>query len=170
MREYESPDQKNANILSYKRSMSMLKAVPRRIKSGIEAERLVNVGPKVAKRIDEYLRTGRIEEAEMIKADKRFQTLNVFSTVFTVGTQTAVKLYDMYDCHTLEELTEYYVARELTKRDPQIKEERKIDVDKQGRHLEHHNREAEIRRKTGRMSQAEIVREWLRIREELDSQ
>lgn len=50
-REFDESTQINTNVLSYRRSMAILKSVPRRIRSGREALALVDVGEKVANRV-----------------------------------------------------------------------------------------------------------------------
>lgn len=50
-REFDEGQQLNSNVLSYRRSMAILKSVPRRIRSGEEAQTLVDVGGKVANRV-----------------------------------------------------------------------------------------------------------------------
>lgn len=89
-REFEASEQKNSNVLSYRRSMSVrhspanctdkrsdLKmlghfgngnehlltyvAVPRRIKSGRDAQTLTDVGDKVAQRVNSYYLVSHIE-------------------------------------------------------------------------------------------------------------
>lgn len=172
MREYENPDQKNANVLSYRRSLSILKAVPRRIKSGAEASKLSDVGPKVAERIDEFLATGRVEEAEAIKASERYQTLNLISSVFTVGTSTAFELYTKHDCRTLEDVAEHYARRESLEWDTGVVGQgipigHSFKSAESGRR-KRRSRDAQRRRTEGKMSQAEIVREWIALRDELD--
>lgn len=171
MREYENPDQKNANVLSYRRSLSMLKAVPRRISSGAEASKLQDVGPKVAERIDEFLATGRVEEAEGIKESEKYQTLNLLASVFTVGTSTAFELYTKYGCRSLEDVAQHYAQREALEWDTGVVGEG-IPVGHSFRaesgRRKRRSRDAQRRRMQGKMSQAEIVREWIALREELE--
>lgn len=50
-REFDEAQQINTNVLSYRRSMAMLKSVPRRIRSGREAREMIDVGDKVANRV-----------------------------------------------------------------------------------------------------------------------
>ncbi|KAL7421959.1 hypothetical protein Q5752_003731 [Cryptotrichosporon argae] len=143
-REYEDGEQKNTNVLSYRRSMSILKSVPRRIRSGKEAMKLVDVGDKVAQRIDEYLSTGAIAEADEIRRSDRYRTLELFASIFTIGPHTAVDLYDTYGCRDLDDVRAHYA------RTTEVRE-----------------KDRERRRREGGMLKVEIVEEWLVLREEL---
>jgi hypothetical protein len=40
------------------------------------------VGKKMAEKIKVYLRTGTIEEAELLRSDEQFRTLSLFNQVF----------------------------------------------------------------------------------------
>ncbi|ORY32892.1 putative beta DNA polymerase [Naematelia encephala] len=149
-REYEELKQKNSNILSYRRSMSMLKSVPRRIRSGNEARKLLDVGEKVAQRIDEYLTTGRIAETESILASERYQTLKLFASVYTVGHHTARELYDTHHCRTLGHVRRYYQGIAEESEEVRLKEKLR-------------------RRMKGGMTRIDIVEEWMGLKEELDT-
>ncbi|WRT66545.1 uncharacterized protein IL334_003504 [Kwoniella shivajii] len=148
-REFEETQQKNSNVLSYRRSLSMLKSVPRPIKSGKEAMKLLGVGEKVAQRIDEYLQTGMVMESEKISSSERFQALNLFSSVYTIGHHKAKELYDRHYCRTLEDVRMHFEAVE--EESPEVRMKDKLR-----------------RRRRGGMKQVEIVEEWIRLKDELD--
>ncbi|KAH8080217.1 hypothetical protein HD553DRAFT_122785 [Filobasidium floriforme] len=227
-REFDAPAEKNANTLSYKRSMSasrlvllpiscldpyrimhltdsqrwfrsglvfhsmdiehirnlacFLTAVPRRLKSGAEALKLSGCGSKVADRITEYLETGRIEESDNILTDPRFRTLREFSSVFTIGTSTAVELYDTHGCRSLSDVADYYAEKEGQEWDSGVVGEgvplakRKVRYGTDGvlggrggtYRWKRKTRDAVRRRQEGMMSKAEICREWMLIQDELD--
>ncbi|KAK1924368.1 hypothetical protein DB88DRAFT_490154 [Papiliotrema laurentii] len=149
-REYEESQQKNSNVLSYRRSMSILKSVPRRIKSGKEAMKLQDLGEKVAHRIDEFLQTGHIKEAEEILASPRYQAFKVFSSVYTIGHHTARELYDKHHCRTLEDVRQHYqnIAEESEEVRLKVKERRK---------------------RQGGMLHVDIVEEWIKLKPDLDT-
>ncbi|GFZ46743.1 hypothetical protein JCM24511_03963 [Saitozyma sp. JCM 24511] len=156
-REFEESQQKNANVLSYRRSMSVSPshlddvendiAVPRRIRSGKEARKLQDVGEKVANRIDEFLQTGHIEESETILASKRYQLLTDFASIYTVGHHKAKELYDKFGCRSIDDVLFHYRER-------------------QGEEVG--QKERYRRRREGGMSHVEIVEEWVRLKPELD--
>ncbi|WVW84121.1 hypothetical protein I302_106150 [Kwoniella bestiolae CBS 10118] len=146
-REFEEAQQKNSNVLSYRRSLSV--TVPRRIKSGKEAMKLSGVGEKVAQRIDEFLQTGSIQASSSILASSRFQALNLFASVYTIGHHKAKELYDKYNCRTLEDVRNHFEAIEEDSPEVRVKDKLR-------------------RRRRGGMKQVEIVEEWMRLKGELD--
>nr|XP_019003143.1 DNA polymerase mu subunit [Kwoniella mangroviensis CBS 8507]OCF66604.1 DNA polymerase mu subunit [Kwoniella mangroviensis CBS 8507] len=146
-REFEEAQQKNSNVLSYRRSLSV--AVPRRIKSGKEAMKLSGVGDKVAQRIDEYLQTGKIQESTSIISSSRFKALNLFASVYTIGHHKAKKLYDKYNCRNLQDVKNHFEAIEEDSPEVRLKDKLR-------------------RRKRGGMKQVEIVEEWIRLKDEID--
>nr|XP_031863438.1 uncharacterized protein CI109_001314 [Kwoniella shandongensis]KAA5530510.1 hypothetical protein CI109_001314 [Kwoniella shandongensis] len=149
-REYEEAQQKNSNVLSYRRSLSMIKSVPRRLKSGKEAMQLIGVGDKVAQRIDEFLQSGFVAESEAILASPRFQALNLFASVYTIGHHKAKELYDRHHCRTLEDVRLHFEAVE--EESPEVRMKDRLR-----------------RRKRGGMKQVEIVEEWIALKDELDA-
>nr|KIR46295.1 DNA polymerase mu subunit [Cryptococcus bacillisporus CA1280] len=148
-REFEEAQQKNSNVLSYRRSLSMLKSVPRRITSGKEALRLQGVGEKVASRIDEFLQTGEIAESQEILASPRYNALQTFASVYTIGHFRAKELYERHHCRTLEDVKRYFADME---KDGEAKQGRGKDK----------------RRMRGGMKEYEIVEEWMKLKNELD--
>ncbi|ORX35733.1 putative beta DNA polymerase [Kockovaella imperatae] len=149
-REMEETQQKNSNVLSYRRSISMLKSVPRRIRSGKEARLLTDVGEKVAMRIDEFLATGRIEETEEILTSSRHRAIEEFASLYTIGPHTAKDLYDKHHCRTLHDVKEHYknIAEESEEVRLKVKERRRMN---------------------GGMSHVDIVEAWMEMKEDLDS-
>ncbi|KAK8864578.1 hypothetical protein IAR55_001828 [Kwoniella newhampshirensis] len=147
-REYEEAQQKNSNVLSYRRSLSV--TVPRRLKSGKEAMKLLGVGDKVAQRIDEFLQSGYVAESEAILASSRFQALELFASVYTIGHHKAKDLYDRHYCRTLEDVRLHFEAVE--EESPEVRMKDRLR-----------------RRKRGGMKQVEIVEEWIALKDELDA-
>ncbi|BEI93291.1 uncharacterized protein CcaverHIS019_0509190 [Cutaneotrichosporon cavernicola] len=162
-REYDELAQLNTNVLSYRRSMAIIKSVPRRIKSGEEARKLVDVGAKVANRIEEYLTTGQIAEAEEIKASPRFQALRLFSSVWSVGHSTAAELWRA-GCRNLEDVRLYFSRTDA----PPILEDGG-DGWEYDRATAREERARRQRREEGAMTREEVVSAWLNLKDELDT-
>lgn len=53
---------------AYQKAANILAAYPTRIKSGKEARKLDGIGEKIAKKIDEYLETGKLRKLENVCA------------------------------------------------------------------------------------------------------
>lgn len=51
---------------AYRKAISVLSSHPTRIKSGDEARKLKGIGEKIAKKIDEYLQTGKLRKLETV--------------------------------------------------------------------------------------------------------
>ncbi|KAG2043799.1 hypothetical protein BDR03DRAFT_989452 [Suillus americanus] len=80
------------------------------------------LGEKILSMIEEFLRTGRITEAQKMLADLRFQSLSAFTTVHGIGPHTARRLYDL-GLRTLEELERYYEVK------PGVSDEETLDAE-----------------------------------------
>jgi DNA polymerase mu len=117
------------SMLSYSRAISVIKAYPHVItERNIQDLRgLPFLGEKILSlvllasspftfhyshicQIEEFLKTGRITEAQKILADPRFQSLSTFITIYGIGPHTARRLYDL-GLRTLEELERYYEVK-----------------------------------------------------------
>ena len=79
---------------SYRRAIALIKAYPKRIESGAEAQKMRGIGGKIAYMIDEFVRTGRIEYAEQLVNDEKLLVLKTFCKIHGVGPVTANKWYD----------------------------------------------------------------------------
>ena len=135
------------------------------------------------RKITEYLETGRIEESDHILSDPRFQILRAFSSVFTIGTSTAVELYDVHGCRSLSDVADFYATKEGQEWDSGVVGEgvplskRKVRYGKDGAvggrggnyRWKRKTRDAVKRRQEGMMSKAEMVREWMLVQSDLDS-
>ncbi|GAA6050647.1 hypothetical protein JCM3770_000871 [Rhodotorula araucariae] len=89
--------------ISYSTAVSAIIACPYKLRSGEEARALFKVGEKVARKVDEYLETGRIKEADDVADDlahnERYQSLRSLMTVHGIGHHTAKELYSQgYRC------------------------------------------------------------------------
>ncbi|CAO3629478.1 unnamed protein product [Mucor hiemalis] len=82
-------DGEDKRSLSYRHAISAIKAYPREIKSSKEAAKIIGVGKKMSDKIEAFLKTGTIEEAEALRSDEKFRTLSLFNQVFGVGAVTA---------------------------------------------------------------------------------
>lgn len=60
----------NKNIFkynAYRKAASTLAALPEKVKSGDEAKKLPGIGAKIAKKIDEFLETGKLRKLEDVR-------------------------------------------------------------------------------------------------------
>lgn len=129
-------------------------AVPRRIKSGAEARKLMDVGEKVAKRIDEYLTTGTVAESVAILNSPRYQAMEQFASIYTIGKSTAAELWDK-GCRTLADVRRVYVDEDE-------------DVSDGGEGDRAKARARSRRRRDGTMTRGETVAAWLGMKDDLD--
>ncbi|KAF7296092.1 DNA polymerase [Mycena kentingensis (nom. inval.)] len=108
-------DSNEASALSYERTIAVIKAYPYRITRERlpEVAELPWIGEKKVFKIKEYLRTGTIQESQVISNNPRFQALCAFSAVWGIGTKTAVKLYDTNGLRTLEDLDTHFSVNAL---------------------------------------------------------
>lgn len=131
--------------------------------------------------IDEYLATGHIAESEEILASDRFQTLELLASVYTIGNRKARELYNDWGCRTLEDLAEHYALKEAGEWDSGVVGEGipsgykgsgsslRGNSARSGSTPKRRSRDAARRRKEGKMSAAEIVREWIGLKPDLDT-
>lgn len=52
---------------AYRKAASTLSSLPQRVKSGAEAKKLPGIGEKIAKKIDEFLETGKLKKLENVR-------------------------------------------------------------------------------------------------------
>ncbi|GAA5880849.1 hypothetical protein JCM3774_000499 [Rhodotorula dairenensis] len=91
--------------ISYSTAISAIIACPYKLRSGEEARALhkahtgvsgfLQVGEKLALKVDEFLQTGRIKEADDLQYNERYQALKSLMTVHGVGQHTAKELYNL---------------------------------------------------------------------------
>ncbi|GAA5832925.1 hypothetical protein JCM5353_003306 [Sporobolomyces roseus] len=79
--------------ISYSTALSALIACPYKITSGKEARKINKIGEKLEIKIDEYLATGKIQDAIDLEHNERFQALTSLMTVHGVGHHRAKELY-----------------------------------------------------------------------------
>ncbi|KAI9009869.1 hypothetical protein BC832DRAFT_538884 [Gaertneriomyces semiglobifer] len=82
------------SALSYRRAIAAIISYPREITSWREARKIKSVGDKIAHMVKEFLKTGKIREAESIRSDISFHLLNEFASVYGVGPHTARDWYN----------------------------------------------------------------------------
>ncbi|KAG8229141.1 hypothetical protein J437_LFUL009210 [Ladona fulva] len=88
---------------AYRKAASSLASYGKRIKSGEEARKLDGVGDKIAKKIDEFLQTGKLQKLEKIHEDDSNTIINLFTRVSGIGPAKAKELLDA-GMKTLEDL------------------------------------------------------------------
>ncbi|CAG8479326.1 4199_t:CDS:10 [Funneliformis mosseae] len=103
-------DGEGKSALAYRHAISALKVYPCDIRSYNEARKIIGIGPKIGNYIREFLSTGSITEAEEIMASEKYQTLDLFSSVYGVGHKTALSWYrkgyrSMRECNCDPHLT-----------------------------------------------------------------
>ncbi|XP_018566003.1 DNA polymerase beta-like [Anoplophora glabripennis] len=77
---------------AYRKASSVLSNHPTRIKSGEEARKLKGIGEKIAKKIDEYLQTGKLRKLETIHNDSTSTAINLLTRVTGIGPAKAHSL------------------------------------------------------------------------------
>jgi len=85
----------NRNIYkynAYRKASSALAAHPTKIKSGAEAKKLQGVGEKIADKIDEFIRDGKLRKIDTIRNDDRSQAINTLTRVSGIGPAKAQEL------------------------------------------------------------------------------
>ncbi|KAJ3089345.1 hypothetical protein HK102_006616 [Quaeritorhiza haematococci] len=78
-------------ILAYRKAIRQIKECKRRITSGQEAAEMFSIGKKIAVKIDEIIRTGRLKKAE--NEPEEISTLRLFQKIHGVGKTTAERWY-----------------------------------------------------------------------------
>ncbi|KAJ1309177.1 hypothetical protein OPQ81_004847 [Rhizoctonia solani] len=96
--------------LSYSRAIATLKAYPKAIKDAGEVRKLPHIGPKIQKLIEEYLKTGKISEAQKAAASERFQILSLLTQVHGIGSAKAREHYAAGH-RNLQDLIKFYGAK-----------------------------------------------------------
>ncbi|XP_063244396.1 DNA polymerase beta-like isoform X2 [Bacillus rossius redtenbacheri] len=87
----------NRNIYkynAYRKAASSIATYSTRIKSGEEAKKLNGVGDKIAKKIDEFLQTGKLQKLEKIREDDTSKAINLLTRVSGIGPAKAKELVD----------------------------------------------------------------------------
>ncbi|KAG0656232.1 hypothetical protein C6P46_000388 [Rhodotorula mucilaginosa] len=90
-------------FISYATAVSVIIGTPFRITSVEQARKLPKIGPKLINKIEEFLKTGKIQEAQNVLASNEYKVLTALNTVHGIGSKTAVKLYEDYKVRTLDQ-------------------------------------------------------------------
>ncbi|KAJ8916042.1 hypothetical protein NQ315_010910 [Exocentrus adspersus] len=77
---------------AYRKAVSVLASHPTRITSGDEARKLKGIGEKIAKKIDEFLQTGKLRKLEAIHSDSTNAAINELTRVTGIGPAKAHSL------------------------------------------------------------------------------
>ncbi|XP_020278896.1 DNA polymerase beta-like [Pseudomyrmex gracilis] len=105
--DYERNVSKNVyKYNAYRKAAGTLSALPERVKSGEEAKKLPGIGVKIAKKIDEFLQTGKLQKLEDIKKDENNVAISLLARVSGIGPAKAKELVDA-GIKTLEELKKH---------------------------------------------------------------
>lgn len=99
---------------AYRRASSALKCVPYELKTAKDVEWLHSFGPRVLAVANEYIKTGTVAEAELLRTDERLKALSDFAELYGVGHASARKFYDDYALKNVTELRES-IRKEPTK-------------------------------------------------------
>lgn len=87
----------NRNVFkhnAYRKAAAVISKLPNRLKSGDEARKLDGVGDKIAKKIDEFINTGKLAKLEKIRNDDSSTAINELTRVAGIGPAKARELYD----------------------------------------------------------------------------
>lgn len=85
----------NQNIYkfnAYRKAASSLSTFPSQISSGEEAKQLSGIGPKIASKIDEYVKTGKISLSGAVSVNDESQAITQLTRVEGIGPVFANKL------------------------------------------------------------------------------
>ncbi|GAA5852035.1 hypothetical protein JCM9279_005039 [Rhodotorula babjevae] len=95
LREYRMKEfgPSSPEAISYATALSAIIACPYRLRSGEEARALFKVGEKLAIKVDEFLETGRVKEADDLQHNERYQAIKSLMTVHGIGHHGARDLY-----------------------------------------------------------------------------
>ncbi|KAI4494976.1 hypothetical protein M0804_001177 [Polistes exclamans] len=92
---YEKNVSKNVyKYNAYRKAASSLSTLSDRVKSGEEARKLPGIGEKIAKKIDEFLQTGKLRKLEEINKNDDNVAINLLTRVSGIGPAKAKELVD----------------------------------------------------------------------------
>ncbi|XP_076278545.1 DNA polymerase beta [Lasioglossum baleicum] len=79
---------------AYRKAAGTLSGLPERVASGDAAKKLPGIGEKIAKKIDEFLSTGKLRKLEDINKDENNVAINLLTRVSGIGPAKAKELVD----------------------------------------------------------------------------
>lgn len=91
---------------AYRKAAGVLAKHPQKITSGKEAKELEGIGEKIAKKIDEFIQTGKLEKLEKIRASDTNVAIQELTRVTGIGPAAAQKLVQEGIC-SIEELRKH---------------------------------------------------------------
>nr|XP_002128462.1 DNA polymerase beta-like [Ciona intestinalis] len=80
---------------AYRKAASSISRFGKEIKSGDEARKLEGVGAKISDKINEFLKTGKLEKLEKVRKDETSQIISLFTRISGVGPVAARKLMEL---------------------------------------------------------------------------
>ncbi|KAJ2917762.1 hypothetical protein MD484_g2678, partial [Candolleomyces efflorescens] len=98
------------NALAYERAIGVIKSYPNVITKetfAADISKLPGMGGKIATKVEEYIKTRFIPEAQTTLASERYQALSTFVTIYGIGPAKARQFYDMGMRNT-SDLERYY--------------------------------------------------------------
>ncbi|XP_012538119.1 DNA polymerase beta-like isoform X1 [Monomorium pharaonis] len=105
--DYERNVSKNVyKYNAYRKAAGTLSTLTERVKSGEEAKKLPGIGVKIAKKIDEFLQTGKLQKLEDIKKDENNVAITLLARVSGIGPAKAKDLVEA-GIKTLEDLKKH---------------------------------------------------------------
>jgi len=112
----------NNDMDRYRRAAAVLRVYPYELLSVEEASWLPCFGAKCLKAVEEYLKTGNIQECVEFEQSERFQCLRLFCGIHGVGPTTACLWYDQYHLRTLQDVKSFLERKRLEGHPLAIKE------------------------------------------------
>ncbi|GAA5879209.1 hypothetical protein JCM3774_003521 [Rhodotorula dairenensis] len=94
-------------FISYATAISVMIGTPFRITSIEQARKLPKIGSKLLVKIEEFLRTGKIQDAQNITASNEFKVLTLLTSVHGIGPKKARQLYEDENVRTLQQLVPF---------------------------------------------------------------
>ena len=78
----------------YRKAASIISKLPERLQSGEEAQKLDGVGKQIAKKIDEFISTGKLQKIEKIRNDDSSTSINELTRVAGIGPAKGQKILE----------------------------------------------------------------------------
>ncbi|KAF8435028.1 DNA polymerase mu [Boletus edulis BED1] len=123
------------SMLSYARAIATIKAYPRCFDGKTPREHIAKLpylGTKLTSMVEEFVKTGKIQEAQIFLSSTRFLSLSAFNSIHGIGPHTARHLYTL-GLRSIEDLEKYYevtITHEGTSSQFEVGTSNEIGVDK----------------------------------------
>eukprot|EP00762_Andalucia_godoyi_P002385 ANDGO_02679.mRNA.1 putative DNA polymerase family X len=92
--------------MSYSKACRAIENSGVRIESGEQASKLFGIGSKIARRIDEFLATGKIQKRIEMENSEQIRAIRLFQTIHGVGAETATNWF-MRGLRTIEDIRKH---------------------------------------------------------------